>query len=380
VSALLGLALLLAPQEGEDPTAPGPRVGIEGIAGFMATSEVVFAGAPDQPHRLEFVYLFPDRARWLLAAEDAAARVLYYRFGERSWRVDAAGKASVEVEEDELDTTLLQMELRRAVLHFPAGLAWEEREDGSRRAPVRARSKAKARPIGHLEARLDGEGALASISVHDGGGELVESLTVTAWRTTRGRAWPGELVLANQDGVVWHETLGEVETRVHLVDDFFRPADRRRLRGTHVVDGRVVRALDLPAVTYRRYPLEEGAEWSAALAASRAHIAAAGRELVGTNLGLDPVPAFELDDEARPVACLVRLQTAAPPPEGWSRRSDRPGLGMLLGELGDLDRRALGLLGRLRDGGSMSGPAYCRVLRAEGPDGVQLYLPLGARE
>ena len=57
-------------------------------------------------------------------------------------------------------TTLLQLELRRAVMTWPDGFDWSAPEDDRsvRHAPVLARTSGPAEPIGTLTAVLDGDG------------------------------------------------------------------------------------------------------------------------------------------------------------------------------------------------------------------------------
>jgi hypothetical protein len=186
---------------------------------------------------------------------------------------------------------------------------------------------------------------------------------------------------------VWTERVERVVTRVHSVDTFFQPADRRAGPKTTLVDGRVVHSLDLSPITYRAHALDEGAresqeiDWASHLARAADWIAKATRELEPHGLAVDPVPSFELSSDGRPTRCLVRLADArTTPPDGWTTRSDVPGVALVLDGIRELDAETVPFLRATAPAGERAGVAYCRVVRADGPGGVQVYLPLHAAE
>ena len=73
----------VAPEEAPLP----PLTRVAGSWAVHARTRVVFPGLPDRPHTLTVDLAFPQRGRWMLAAEDAGddRRVLAYRCGPRAW-------------------------------------------------------------------------------------------------------------------------------------------------------------------------------------------------------------------------------------------------------------------------------------------------------
>lgn len=369
----------------DDAGAPGPVAGIAGIGGFATVSRVVFLSAPEHPQRLDAVYLFPDRARWAIRriGGRTTERRAVYRFGEHVYE-QAPGGRSREFQGIDRDASLLQMELRRAVTMWPDGFAWTGAEGNGeggarvRTAPVRLRSEDDAPSIGSLEARTEG-GRLLRIDARRADGSLKESLVVDGWRREGERLWPAELRLENGGETVWRETVEEVDTRRFYVDLYFLPPDRR-LRGGGL-PGEDVASLDLQATTHRVRELPAGVGWDEALARARRWIEEAASELEPRGLAVDPVPTLELSADATPVRCLVRLaEWVEDPPEGWTSRDERPGLGLILRGPGPPDRGTLARLAASLPPGTRGGHAYCRVAGTPQAPLAEVYLPLERRD
>ncbi len=375
--SLAALALTCAALAPQELPQAAPRRGVEGIGGLQVVSRVRFEENPlaDEEipeHVLETVYAFPDRVRWRLHAKDAdaMARELYFRFGESAWRLPERERSSVPYEDAERDAVILQMELRRATLHYPHGFAWESRSPTERVAIVR-RSAPEDRPIvGRLVAEFEDD-VLQRVRSFDRDGDEQDALEVLSTQVLEQQAWPRELRLFHGGRPVWTETITTLSTRAHYLDRFFQPPDRRTGSMT-VVGGRQILQVALVPTTTRRRPLPEGTDWTQALA-----LAATWTEEAAREHALDPVPTFELDGEARPRSVLLRLRTArADPPEGWETRWDRPGLGVLFGPLSDLDEPFLTLLRRTAPEDQRGGTPYCRVHDAPNRADVRVYLPL----
>lgn len=388
---LLAPALGPRPLQSEDVPDPAPLAPIAGLAGFSSVSRVVFADEKASPHRLETVYLFPDRARWRLFVPGGrpAERLLVYRFGDRARRLEPGHTASSEFEGPARDTSILQMELRRAVMIWPDGFEWEEVEtpvnvrERLATAPVFAGTGADRRRIGALMATLDDDGRPSHVAVSrvDGATSVsIEALGVEAWQLAEGRLWPHELVLWDDGAVVWRETVLHVTSRVYFVDAFFVPPDRRSGIATRLSDGREMLSLDLQGITFQERDLASGDGWEAALTKAREWIAEAGEALADTGLAVDAVPTLELDRDGSPQRVILRLtEVQEDPPPGWQSLGDRPGLALALDGLGAIDASLIEGMGRAVPAGSRPGTPYCRVSERDGRRRVQLYLPLVAR-
>ena len=337
---VLALGALLAQEPAEPPSesnAPqlrpaGKRRALGGLSGLRATSTVVFAGRPDDPHRLEVVLQFPDRDRWLLTREGAAGRRIEFRYGEHAYVVQNGERVSVQPSAAEREEFLRRMALRRAVLMWPEAAPWTGDESGSatRTAPIHALAADlddPARPaIGSLEARLAEDGRPREVRALRPDGSPQESLAITAWGNAGGRAFPTGLRLVLGDQVIWEETV-ELDTRAIFRDGYFLPADRQGLLPKAQRFERRV----LPPVTVRRIPLEGAPGWEAALGRARALILEASPRMRTLGHGVVPLPVLVLDAEGIPREVVLRLTTAvAPPPEGWTAEPRTQALRMTL--------------------------------------------------
>ena len=369
--ALATLLLALAQEaSAHEPPAPGPRRPVAGLAGLHLVARQDFEAGSN---RLTATYVFPDRARWSLEPYEGPVlkRELVFRHGDAAHRL-TSGASSVVLAPDDRDHVLLQMELRRAALLFPDGFEWRAEAGGTRVAEVQADSCCHRRMLGRFVARREGE--RLTIEAHDLADETKETLTVTSWQELEGRRFPRELEVAGSNGA-FHETIESLTTRVHYLDLAFLPGDRREVGTGRTLETRVI-ALDLVPMAYLERPLPEGASWEEALERARglAVEVAPGLE---PGLALDPVPTFEIDAEARPVRCLLRLaRVVDPAPEGFVVHGERLGLLRSLKGLAQVTSRELARLGEARPADSEGGRPYVRI---HAVDRVELVLPLVPR-
>jgi hypothetical protein len=377
------------PSDGSQDREPSVAVGV----GLSAVSRIVYDDEPDAPHRLEVVYVRPDRARWRIdrIGGKPLERLVEYRLGERVLQLAPQGLASREIPASERDAVLLRMELRRAVLEWPAGFAWgPEREsargsDGarSREAPVPRVDGSETR-IGRLEAQLDDEGLPTRVRALTAADVEQEALAIDAWSasTGPGRRHPLRMRLLVDEREVWSETIESLQEPVRYLDLFFLPPDRRAPRGGTPPGGSPIRSLDLVGITFRLHALEPGTEWDAAQERARAWIDAATEELAGAGIAVDRTPTFEISARGEPLRCVVRLaERRESPPEGWTSLGDRPGLLTLLPDLAALTPAAVEALVRAVPVDARPGTPYVRLSPSGGTlPGVQLALPLDLGE
>lgn len=368
VAALAWLALQAPAGHGPEP---GKRAALAGMAGFESVSRIDFG---PQQNRLTAVYVFPDRVRWHFesyAAKRLSEHQYFYRAGE-GVRELVSGKASRVLAGPDRDAVLLQMELRRAAMLWPDGLAWEERPDGTRAAAIWADSCCREAQLGTLVATL-ADGRARRIEARDALGHALEVLEIRAWQELAGRSWPRTLALES-GSASFVETVEAIETRVHYLELSFLPPDARPLQPPSG-PGPSVMARDLVAMTYAVRELPAGVGWDEALGRARTWIAEAGEQLASRGLAADPVPTFELSPEGRPRACLVRLHTPVQPaPQGFETHAERAGLLLAVRELATVDAALVARVLEALPAGARAGTPYVRVHSAPNP--VELVLPL----
>ena len=126
------------------PEKPERRRAINGIASVYSKSTLVFPKAPDQRFESEATFVFPDRARWRISrlpevqvdgstgtpnVEDRRARSLRFRWGTGIWVVDYGKIESQSFQDEQRRLALLQLELRRVAMIWPAELDWKTTEN-----------------------------------------------------------------------------------------------------------------------------------------------------------------------------------------------------------------------------------------------------------
>ena len=359
---------------------PGPaaREKIAGIAGFVAESRVVMPQRPDWPHRFDSYYAFPDRVRWWLSPEGSlapGARRLVYRYGEQAHLLDAGQADSEELLGAERFDLFLRMELRRALFLWPDGFDWTTSERSA---------QADLGPTGRLVVTLDEQGRPTSLSSLDREDRPVETLHTITWREQDGRQWPATLRLRGDQGEVWTEEILSVRTSPRYLDSFFLPPDRREFKGDERVDDVLLQGVDLPARVERRFELSERGEWRQVIEGCAPLVEAALESLGSDGPGIESAYYFELDDEARPLALILRLaagelEPGTSPPEGWQRRESLPALSLQVRSLSWIKQeRLVALRAAGGQAAQQAGPIFLRIDIGEGSSAwAQLVLPLG---
>lgn len=304
-SLLAGLLLAATPQAAgtvrmvEDELPPLTRVA--GSWAVHARTRVVFRDLPERPHTLEVDLAFPGRGRWMLAAEDEGEdrRVLAYLCGAQAWTVPVASSESVPLQGTRLRETALTLELRRALLVWPQGHAWEG--DGEARV-------ARLGDLGTLHARLaPGATRPHSLSARLPDGTPWESLEGIEWGEEDGapRAW--SLHLGSEP--VWTETVERLDRSRRYRSSFFVPPDRRAPRAPQ---GVVLERLRLPPRAEWLRPVED---WPTAEAVEAER--AAAHASLGPDRSLQEGHGILLDARGLPQALLLESDGGVPGP-GWA--------------------------------------------------------------
>jgi hypothetical protein len=373
-----------AEEHAEAPSA-APKAPVAGMTGFRSKSRVRVSSDPEQVFLLEAFYVFPGRVRWSVLPEGAPAsqRRLEYRYGESYWSVarGTAESQALDAAEPMGFWTVLHMELRRAVMLWPDGLAWEG--DGSQRRALSAEKvqepfSEERLPL-RLTARLDEAGRPTEMLTHlvlpDGRAEDTRvRLRDITWRQQGDRWWPASFVLVCYLEDWWSETVESVDVGVSAADSFFIPPDRRDTSGLAVSTAPVL--VKLPPVVQRRVPLAEGTSWEEALAAAGRARATEVDRLRGSGGRLEEGLVLELDGTGSPRAVLLRLERRPEPlPDGWEEQPAREGVSARRGT-GPVSGAALRRLAVLVPAGGQGQAPYLRLPRgpAEGAAG-QLVLP-----
>jgi len=392
VAILMCLSLSVVPAaqvndlKGGDSLAPARPHGIGGVGGFKTISTIEFVGLENAPHEWTAIYAFPDRARWTLKPTTGkpTSPMIVQRFGARSWTIAAGQARSVADDLDGPRTTLIQMELRRALVIWPLGFDWKDREQGPARAEVyRLQQHRDKPPIGYLEANRDEQGELLSMSAFHVDGTPIESLDILSWREFEGRRWPAEMVLSKSGQDIWKETLTYASARGYHSDLLFTPPDRRKSPLLENPSSLKTQHVDLPQVTQRLRPLRLGTNWKRALKIFAKEWKATQKRLAKEGYkkdSLDPVPAFQVDAKGQPTHLIIRfLKPVATPPKGWVQVPTRPAVGIAFEGLGALDSAMVKGIRSKLPRAAKPGVPYCRVLGAAGKESVQLYLPAGTQ-
>jgi len=372
IAAALCLLLAQAPQA--HGPEPGPRTGIAGLAGFQCVSTIDYGTVRN---RFTATYMFPDRARWHFDNPEGKVRQhqFYYRHGEQLFAMESG--ASRRLADEQRDTVLRQMELRRAVMLWPDGFAWQAGDSGTRTAVVHADSCCFERPLGTLVAHLT-DGRPSRVEVRDAQSKTCETLTVREWQETLGRSWPRVLEVEGE-GVGFTETIESLETKIHYLDLFFLPPDQRAIPKGGASSSQVL-SNDLVAISYVPRDLPTGATWDQAVATSRVWLQEAGESGKVRGWAFDPAPTIEVGPDGKPARVWLRLkEPASSPAEGLTTLNERPGLILALPALTEVGPATLGRLRAAVPPGSKAGIPYLRF-HARPFLPVELVLPLEPAE
>ena len=311
---------------GEALIPPPPRRSIEGVHGFTARSAVEFQARPGSPHRLSATYTFPDRARWHIEPANAATgqRTVIYRSGPQAWLLSPGAGETARFRGQQETQVHLQLELRRAALFWPRGIAWEDGLVEGQGVPVRT---AEIETGGLLGARFRSpDSPPSSFFSKLPNGDLFEELRDVEWTEGSMGLRPARWALFSEGRKVWTETIEHVHTNVRYVDGHFLPPHLRKLPSKG--DGNSILLGEVPARIRRRYDLS-ASTWEEALAEAK-RIIASTRELELSGV-VDLNPVFELDNEALPRALFVRLLLSQDEvPDGWEEAAGESALSLLI--------------------------------------------------
>lgn len=357
----LALALIQDPPTPRPPSPPKP---VAGIAGFESVSTLVYPSAPDHPHELRAVYVFPERVRWQLSVKGGKAdeRILQYRSGEAVYRVPMRSGTSEPCKGEDRIQTLLQMELRRALMLYPDGFEWKG-EGAERRADLGE--------LGSLFVLGSSAGDKRPAELGDAGadGKRIDSYKNIRWREKDGRAWPESMELWHAGELAWKETVESVSVQGRFVDSFFVPPDRRDRSKADRAPGEV-RELDLPATCSLRVEISKGASWDAALAELARLRDDWSKRLAEQKLALEANATLEASWEGEPTAVVLRLSTTpGTPPAGFLNSNVRTGMGVSVAGLREVTPSRLADLRSELPAGSAAGMPYVRFDPKTGAEG-----------
>lgn len=350
------------------PPAPKP---IAGISGFESISTLLYPAAPDRPHELRATYVFPERVRWQLSVKDGKGdeRVLQFRSGETVYSLPAHSAASEICTGPDRSQTLLQMELRRALMLYPDGFEWK----GT--SPER---RADLGELGSLFVRDSTAPDGRPTELGDAGpdGKRIDSFKSIRWCEKDGRSWPAEMELWHSGELAWKETVESVDVRGRFVDSYFIPPDRRDHAGSEQVQGSI-RELDLPPTCALRVETAKGATWDRVLADLARLRGEWTRQLAEKKLELEPVATIEISGGGDPTAIVVRLSTVPEDlPTGFLVSSPRKGLAMAVLGLKEATPARLTDLHKALPKGSVEGVPYVRFDPKTGAEGrIVVVLP-----
>ncbi len=379
---------------GARPEKPPRRRPIGGISSVYSRSNLRFPSAPDQKFECEATFVFPGRARWRIArkaaeqpdspdgaepAEDYRGRSIRFQFGKSLWLLNYGQVDSQPLVGDAEVELLIQLELRRVAMIWPAELEWKI--DGQTQT-------ANLGKLGSLRAELDPDsGQPSSIESLNPDGTPRESLEKITWtREPEGeRSWPSSWDLVVKKQVIWNETFTEVKSGLKVLETSFIPSDRRGSGGsTSSAQGLAIQQLSLGRAAFWREELDPAVrrDWDLSLRASRDALAEWKKSLTPLGLTLEPRAYFLLDEEGLPLTLQLQL-TAIPEtlPAGWKELEERSALRLVSN---GIDWIGTSSLARLRAGVPdkhiAKDPLAIVQLTARGAGITQLILPIASSE
>jgi len=355
---------------------PAARVAVGGLSSIDCASIVVYASAPDVPHRLNATYAFPDRARWWLGigAENSPERVMRLRFGDALFAVEKSGAASRELLAEERAEAVVQLEMRRALFMWPLGFEWKRDGDVAHASIAR---------IGKLSARFVDKIAATPIALEftAENGTAGDAFRAITWREDKGKAWPVALELWHDAARVWSETVRAVDAHTRFIDSFFLPPDKRDGSASKPLAVGAVRGTDLPECRMQRIALKEGATLAQAFEEWQRTFAARSPEITARGLALEEKVTLEIDRDAAPRALLLRLApTRVAVPEDIAKSfvvvPERPALTTFVMGLTSVSKEPLDALAAAVPSDATTGTAYVRFDPKKPTEHVLVVLPL----
>lgn len=359
--------------------SPGPRQSIAGMKSIECSSTVVYAKLPGAPHRLQADYAFPDRARWWLGVgtELSTRRRMLFRFGTACYALDPDTQFSRRLEGPEQQLTCIQLEMRRALLLWPAGFAWQR--DGKQ-------ASAAIPPLGTLGVVFADAQAKTPISLSftDSNGNPGDEYRAIAWRTEKDKAWPTRFELWHDKVLVWSETVDAIDTGTRFIDSFFVPPDTREKTAARPLEVGAVRPADLPENRSQRVALQPRTSWDAARAEQARLVTSRKADLESHGLKLEGPATFEVSEDLQPTAVVLRLAPCREPldpalAKDWPLTRERPGISTFVMGLPALTPPHLADLRAAVPRDAQCGQPYVRFDPAHPDQHVMLLLPLAPR-
>ncbi|MFT7668848.1 MAG: hypothetical protein ACI8X5_001548 [Planctomycetota bacterium] len=375
---LIGYSVTSAAQD--LPEKPARRRAIDGIASIYSHSTLEFPSAPDTKYECEATFVFPDRARWRIGLNsdesDYRARSIRFHWGAGLWLTDMNKRNSVEMSEDARRTTLMQLELRRVAMIWPAELEWKT--DGDLRI-------AQLPGLGSLHAQIDPKSKRPiQIESHWLDGKLNERLDKIAWRAEKEQFWPASWELVYGGKIAWKETFDKVQSGGKFLETYFIPIDRRTQGGTTTVRATGPQPFSMPKTCVWSKELSEAAQksWEVALVEARAAIEQCQADAEGQHLTIDARPGFNLNSKALPTNVELRLKSMPEEvPKGWSVQGEVSGLRMISTGTGELTEASIQKLREQLPPGSKAGKPYAIVQLTDQGSGItQILLPFSAKK
>jgi hypothetical protein len=341
--------------ETSKPRPPLPPKPIAGISSLESVSTLLYPGAPDLPHELRATYVFPERVRWQLSVKDGKdeERLLQFRSGETVYRIPPHSAASEICTGTDRSETLLQMEMRRALMLYPDGFEWKS--TGSER-------RADLGELGTLFVLDSTAPDKRPTELSDAGpdGKTIDSFKAIRWREKDGRTWPAEMELWHAGELAWKETVESVDVRGRFVDSYFVPPDRRDRTGAEPMQGSI-RELDVPPTCALRVEISKGSTWDGALADLARLRSEWSKQLAEKKLELEPIATIEISKEGEPTAIVLRLSTTPDDsPAGFLLSSARKGLAVAVLGLKEATSAKIADLRKALPKGSVEGIPYVR--------------------
>jgi hypothetical protein len=308
-----------ASPEPVEPTPPGELKAVQGVVSMSSRSYLTFPSAPDQPHNLDATYAFPDRARWRIAPaspKDEArvgvqqrstadsrrkARRMRYRWGTGLWSIDPGQQTSRRFDGEELRLALLQVEMRRVAMIWPAELEWTG-ESEERQASLPG--------VGILHVRLDPEtGRPRELESRDPDGTPRERFGKIVWRAEGESYWPQSWDLIVGDSVIWNETFIRMTTDRKVLDSFFLPGDQRKDRVSKVISKDEIDRIKVPKFRAWRLRLAKEVQenWDEVIEIGKVELKNWNAAFEGMDYVLDDRLHFYVDEECRPFMLEIRM-------------------------------------------------------------------------
>jgi hypothetical protein len=230
---------LVAPESAlavESPYPPLPKQSpCAGIDGFRLVYDVRFAAAQDVPHQLEVTQIFPARAHWCLSYSGPAglSRVIDLQAGETAWHQADGSKEAFELTAAERADFERRNALRKALVVWPEGIAWQTTVDPNatgmdemQQAALPMLSESEA--LGSLVVWIGADGRPNRAAVLQPLGAVQEDLRGITWKAHDGRLWPAAAELWVGGERVWTESLLSASVKVAFMDAYFWPRAVKR--------------------------------------------------------------------------------------------------------------------------------------------------------